>query len=69
MELGSIYRYDRINGEEHTIFVYDISRQSVKVQGECEVSETTCAIGINLQDSSDIRKIPQKFWHYWTKVV
>lgn len=64
MELGSIYRYDHYKDETHIIIIYEISEQVVNPDN----SPTNCAVGINLQNSSDIRKIPQTFWKYWIKV-
>lgn len=64
MELGSIYRYDHYEDETHIIIIYEISEQVVSA----DIGLTNCAVGINLQDPSDIRKIPETFWKYWIKI-
>jgi hypothetical protein len=65
MELGSHYRYIPRSNEMHTIiFVYEISKREF-TNGE---GLQACAIGVNIQDSSDIRKIPHFYWQHWTKV-
>jgi hypothetical protein len=63
MELGSHYRYN--HGEERftIIFVYEIGKREFIPEGV-----QTCAFGVNIQDSSDIRRIPHYFWQHWTKV-
>lgn len=59
MKVGSMYRYDfstqYVPSEKRVhIFVYEI-------WGDF-------AVGVSLQDSSDIRKIDKCYWQYWTKV-
>lgn len=62
MELGSIYRYI-VNNKITTIFVYEVSEQQFVPEGL-----QTCALAVNLEDSSDIRRIPHYYWQYWNKV-
>jgi hypothetical protein len=69
MELGSIYHYyHAVEQEWHFVFVYDVSYHTIRpALGEHE-GLNLCAIAVNIRDSSDIRKIPDKYWGLWTKV-
>ena len=69
MEVGHVYKYNRVGDEQHYIFVYDFKKNEEKSlliyeQGE----DYDMAIGVNVNDSTDIRKIPRKFWKSWDKV-
>lgn len=63
MEIGSIYRYDHGNKRFSIVFVYEIGKREFIPEGV-----QTCAFGVNIQDSSDIRKIPHYYWQHWTKI-
>jgi hypothetical protein len=63
MQVGFIYRFKRLD-DEHYIFVYEVSQHA----GNARQKDIICAIGVNIKDHTDIRKIPDHFWQHWDKV-
>jgi hypothetical protein len=63
MKIGTIYRYFAKDiGSYSYIAVYDYEVKPF--QGK----KTNHAIGVCIDDSTDIRIIPDVYWKYWDKV-
>jgi hypothetical protein len=58
MMKGSIYRY-----HDDYILIYKVGLK----KWDFKPAET-CAIGVSLVDSTDIRTIAKEHWKYWKKV-
>ena len=71
MKIGHVYKYHD-EGKQDLIFIYDFKEHfenSVMPSIYEESTDLDFVIGVNIVDNRDIRKIPRKFWKYWTIVV
>ncbi len=64
MMKGNIYCYFHSTEDKfHYILVYKVGLS----EGTHEPAKT-CAFGVSLVDSTDIRSVPEDCWKYWKKV-
>jgi hypothetical protein len=69
MEVGCIYKYcgaaAQMQGDSYVMVFSSYEWQTANAN---KTGNTVVIEAINLQDSSDFRRIPDYYWKYWQKV-